>query len=131
MNNKAAQKYKQASVTSASKEKILLMLYEGCIRFIKQAIAAIDRKDIADRGMNIGRAYDIINELNNTLNHEVGGEIAANLEQLYMFISEQLTQANATGQRKPLEESLKVLETLYSGWVEAIEKIKREDNLNK
>lgn len=127
----AAQKYKQTSVQSASKEKILLMLYEGCIRFIKQAIVAIEKKDIADRGMNIGRAYDIINELNNTLNHEVGGEIAANLEQLYMFVSEQLTKANATGDKKPLEESLKVLETLYSGWVEAIEKLKREDNLNK
>ncbi len=127
----AAQKYKQTSVQSASKEKILLMLYEGAIRFVKQAIAAIDRKDIADRGVNIGRAFDIINELNNTLNHDVGGEIAANLEQLYMFICEQLTKANATGQRQPLEESLKVLETLYSGWVEAIEKIKREENLNK
>ncbi len=127
----AAQKYKQTSVQSASKEKILLMLYEGCIRFIKQAIVAIDKKDIADRGMNIGRAFDIINELNNTLNHDVGGDIAANLEQLYMFISEQLTKANASGQKQPLEESLKVLETLYAGWVEAIEKIKREDHLNK
>ena len=69
----AAQKYKQTSVQSASREKILLLLYEGAIRFVKQAMAAIERKDIADRGMNIGRAFDIINELNNTLNHDVGG----------------------------------------------------------
>ena len=127
----AAQKYKQTSVQSASKEKILLMLYEGAIRYTKQALMAIDKKDIADRGLNIGRVYDIVMELNNTLNHEVGGEIAKNLEQLYMFITEQLTKSNATGDRKPLEEALKVLETLYSGWVEAIEKIKREENLNK
>lgn len=127
----AHQKYKQTSVQSASKEKILLMLYEGCIRFMKQAIMAIDKKDIADRGLNIGRAFDIVNELNNTLNHEAGGDIAKNLEQLYMFISEQLTKANATGQKKPLEDALKVMETLYSGWVEAIEKLKREENLNK
>jgi flagellar protein FliS len=125
------QKYKQTSVQSASREKLLLMLYEGCIRFMKQALMAIDRKDIADRGMNIGRAFDIINELNNTLNHEAGGEIAMNLEQLYMFISEQLTKSNATGQKKPLEDALKIMETLYSGWVEAIEKIKREENVNK
>src|SRR5688500_14222494 len=103
-------KYKQTSVQSASKEKILLMLYEGAIRFIKQALIAIDKKDIAERGMNIGRAFDVIMELNNTLNHEVGGEIAKNLEQLYMFITEQLTKSNATGQRKPLEDALKVLE---------------------
>jgi flagellar protein FliS len=127
----AAQKYKQTSVQSATPEKILLMLYEGAMRFIKLAITAIDNKDIAGRGMNIGRAFDIILELNNTLNHEKGGDIAKNLEQLYMFITDQLTKANATGQRKPLEDSLKVLETLYSGWVEALEKLKREENANK
>lgn len=127
----AHQKYKQTSVQSASREKLLLMLYEGAIRFVKQAMIAIDQKDIAGRGMNIGRAFDIINELNNTLNHEAGGEIAANLEQLYMFICEQLTKSNATGQKKPLEDSVRVLETLYSGWVEAIEKLKREEGLNK
>jgi len=123
----AAQKYKQTSVQSASREKILLMLYEAAIRFMKQALLAIDRKDIADRGQNIGRAFDIINELNNTLNHEAGGDIAKNLEQLYMFVTEQLTKANATGQRKPLEDALKVIETLYSGWVEAIESLKRQE----
>jgi flagellar protein FliS len=127
----AAQKYKQTSVQSATPEKILLMLYEGAMRFIKLAITAIDNKDIAGRGVNIGRAFDIILELNNTLNHEKGGDIAKNLEQLYMFITDQLTKANATGQRKPLEDSLKVLETLYSGWVEALEKLKREENANK
>jgi flagellar protein FliS len=127
----AAQKYKTQSVQSASREKLLLMLYEGAIRFMKQALMAIDRKDIAERGMNIGRAFDIINELNNTLNHDQGGEIAKNLEQLYMFISEQLTKSNATGQKKPLEDALKIMETLYSGWTEAIEKLKREENVNK
>ena len=127
----AAQKYKETSVQSASKEKILLMLYEGAIRFMKQANLAIDRKDIAARGINIGRAFDIVNELNNTLNHDVGGEIAMNLEQLYMFITEQLTKSNATGQKKPLEDALKVMETLYSGWTEAIERIKREEHQHK
>jgi flagellar protein FliS len=127
----AHQKYKTQSVQSASKEKILLMLYEGCIRFMKQAHMAIERKDIAERGMNIGRAFDIVNELNNTLNHDAGGEIAKNLEQLYMFISDQLTKCNATGQAKPLEDALRVMETLYSGWVQAIEKLKREEIASK
>lgn len=120
----AAQRYKQTSVQSASKEKLLLLLYEGAIRFMKQAAIAVDNKDIAGRGMNIGRAFDIVNELNNTLNHDVGGEIAKNLEQLYMFISEQLTKCNATGQKEPLNHAIKIMETLYSGWVEAVEKAK-------
>src|SRR3982751_2732916 len=124
----AYQKYKETSVQSASREKILLMLYEGAIRFMKQALMAIDKKDIAGRGINIGRAFDIVNELNNTLNHEAGPEISKNLEQLYMFVSEQLTKSNATGQKKPLEDAVKIMETLYSGWVEALEKLKREVN---
>jgi flagellar protein FliS len=127
----AAQKYKQTSVQSASKEKLLLLLYEGCIRYMKTALAAIDKKDIAGRGMNIGYAFDIVNELNNTLNHEVGGDIAKNLEQLYMFVSDQLTKTNATGDKKPLEDALKIMETLYAGWVEAVEKLKRDENVNK
>ncbi len=121
------QKYKTTSVQSASREKLLLMMYEGAIKFTKKAILAIDQKDIAERGYNIGRTYDIIMELNNTLNHEVGGEISRNLEQLYMYITDQLTQANATGKREHLDSVVKVLETLYTGWQEAIEKLKKEE----
>lgn len=73
MNKNAYQKYKATSVQSASREKILLMLYEGAIKFTKLAIKAAEEKKIADRGMNIGRAFDIIMELNNTLDHKVGG----------------------------------------------------------
>jgi flagellar protein FliS len=126
----AYQKYKQTSIQSASKEKILLMLYEGCIRFMKQALLALDKKDIAGRGMNIGRAFDIVNELNNTLNHEIGGDIAKNLEQLYIFVNDQLTKANAKGDRKALVDAIKIMETLHDGWVQAVEKLKKEE-LNK
>lgn len=122
----AYQKYKTTSVQSASKEKVLLMLYEGAIRFTKLAIKAAEEKKIAERGYNIGRAYDIIMELNNTLDHKVGGEVAVNLEQLYMFIMEQYTRANISGNPEPLKASLKIIENLYEGWQGAIEKLKKE-----
>jgi flagellar protein FliS len=121
------QKYQTQSVQTASREKLLLMLYEGAIKFVKKALVALEAKDIAGRGMNIGRAYDIILELNNTLDHRVGGDISKNLEQLYMFMTDRLTQANIRGEAKPLEEVLKILEILYQGWNEAIEKIKKEN----
>lgn len=125
----AYQKYKTTSVQSASREKLLLMLYEGAIRFVKKAIKACEEKDIPERGINIGRAFDIVIELNNTLNHDVGGDISRNLEQLYMFITDQLTQANVKGDRQALEAALKVLETLHEGWVEAIERLKKEETV--
>lgn len=128
MNKNAYQKYKTTSVQSASREKILLMLYEGAIKFTKLAIKAAEEKKIADRGVNIGRAFDIIMELNNTLDHKVGGEVAIQLEQLYMFMMEQYTKANITGSPEPLKENLKLLNTLYDGWVQAVEKLKQEGN---
>lgn len=127
MVKNAYQKYKATSVQSASRETLLIMLYEGAIKFVKKAVIGCEKNDIAERGLNIGKAYDIIMELNNTLNHEVGGEIAINLERLYLFMTDQLTKANISGDKKHLEAVLKVLETLLSGWREAIEKLKKEE----
>ncbi|MBK7893245.1 MAG: flagellar export chaperone FliS [Bdellovibrionales bacterium] len=121
----AYQKYKTTSIQSASREKLLLMMYEGAIKFTKLAIQAAEEKKIADRGINIGRAYDIVMELNNTLDHKVGGDISKNLEQLYMYITDQYTQANITGKPEPLKEALKLLETLYDGWQKAVEQLKK------
>ena len=107
------------------------MLYEGAIRFTKLAIVACEEKRIADRGYNIGRVYDIVLELNNTLDHKIGGEISKNLEKLYIFMMDQFTKSNLTGDPAPLRSALKVLETLYEGWVQAIEKIKKESESKK
>lgn len=120
------QKYKQTSVTSASREKLLLMMYEGAIKFVKKAIIACESKNIADRGMNIGRAYDIIMELNNTLDFKVGGEIAKNLEALYVFMCDELTKANISGEVQHLQEVLKLLNTLNEGWVKAVDSLKKK-----
>lgn len=122
----AYQKYKHTSIQSASKEKLLLMMYEGAIKFTKKAIKAAEEKKVAERCENIGRAFDVVLELNNTLDHNIGGDVAKQLEQLYMFITEQYTKANLSGDIEPLNTALKVLETLYDGWQQAIEKIKKD-----
>ena len=108
------QKYKNTSIQSASREKLLLMMYEGAIKFTKLALTASEQKKIAERGTNIGRAYDIILELNNTLDHKVGGDISKNLESLYMYLTDQLTAGNLSGDPQNLKNVLKVLETLHS-----------------
>lgn len=118
-------KYKTTSVQSASREKLLLMLYEGAIKFTKKAIIAAEAGDIPGRCENIGRSYDIVLELMNTLDFNVGGEVAVNLEQLYMFITDELTRANITGKVDHLNNVLKILQTLHEGWKEAVEIIKK------
>lgn len=121
------QKYKQASVLTASKEQILLMLYEGAIKFTKIAIQAMEEKKIEERGKNILKAYDIIMELHATLDHRVGGELSKQLEDLYLFMMDQYTKANIKSDVEPLKANLKVLENLYDGWKQAIEKLKKEN----
>jgi flagellar protein FliS len=121
-------KYKKTSIESANREKILLMLYEGAIRFTKQAKEANETKNIALRGEMIGRAYDIVMELCNTLDFKIGGDIAKNLEQLYIYMMEELTRANVTGDSKHLENTLKVLSILHDGWVKAIESLKKKES---
>lgn len=121
------QQYKKTSIESASREKILLLMYEGAIRFVKLAINAIEKNNIADKGTYIGRAYDVIMELNNTLDHEVGGELAQNLESLYIFMTDNLTKANINNDKKSLEDVLNILLTLHEGWKQAVEKYKTEE----
>ncbi|MCH2532814.1 MAG: flagellar export chaperone FliS [Bdellovibrionales bacterium] len=121
------QQYKKTSIESASREKILLLMYEGAIRFVKLAINAMEKNNIADKGTYIGRAYDVIMELNNTLDHEVGGELAQNLESLYIFMTDNLTKANINNDKKSLEDVLKILLTLHEGWKQAVEKYKNEE----
>ncbi|MGE4232241.1 MAG: flagellar export chaperone FliS [Bacteriovoracia bacterium] len=122
MSNNAYNKYKQTQVTTASRGKILLMLYEACMKNLRIAADAINRKDLAEKGKHIVKAHDIINELSLSLNHEVGGNISKELERLYVYMVEQITEANVKNDSKPIEITLKLLQTLYEGWVEAVAK---------
>lgn len=118
--------YKKTSVQTASKEQILLMLYQAAIKNCKQAIDAIEKKEIAKKGEAIGRLQDIVIELNNSLDFEVGGEVSQELSSLYDYILYSTTQANINIDKKPLEGSLEVLNTLYQGWMEAVKSLKKE-----
>src|SRR3989344_6514539 len=121
MNQFGAKAYHKTSVETASKEKILLMLYEGCIRNLKKCQAAMEKKQIADKGLYLGKAQDIINELSNSLNFEVGGPLAKQLEGLYLHLFEQTTKANIDNDPAKIAHCIKIMETLYSGWKEAVE----------
>ncbi len=125
MNQSGANQYKQMAVKTANRGQVLIMLYEGAIQHVKRAILAIDKKDIAAKGVSIGKAHDIINELLNTLDFEVGGQVAIDLERLYNFITEQFVKANFENSKDPLVHVQKILETLLSGWKEAVEQVNK------
>ncbi|MFG1482262.1 flagellar export chaperone FliS [Halobacteriovorax sp. GFR7] len=118
--------YKQTSVKTASKEQILLMLYQAAIKNCKRSIEAIEKKDIAGKGQYIGKLQDIIIELNSSLDFEVGGDVAKELSSLYDFMLFSSTQANIKIDKEPLKGVLEVLTTLYEGWQEAVKQLRVE-----
>jgi flagellar protein FliS len=118
--------YKKTSVQTASKEQILLMLYQAAIKNCKKSIEAVKTKDVQKKGEFIGKLQDIVIELNNSLDFEVGGDVARELSSLYDYILYSSTQANIKIDVEPLEGCLRVLTTLYDGWSQAIKSLKTE-----
>ena len=123
--------YRKTSVHTATKEQILLMLYQAAIKSCKKAIEAINENNIARKGEHIGKLQDIIIELNNSLDFEVGEDVAKELSALYDYILYASTQANIKIEKAPLEGCLNVLETLYKGWTEAIKSLKGDSAKDK
>ena len=123
--------YKKTAVSTASKEQILLMLYQAAIKNCKKAIEAIEERNISKKGEHIGKLQDIVIELNNSLDFEIGGDIAKELSSLYDYILFSSTQANIKIDPEPREGCLKVLNTLYDGWQEAIKQMKNNTPTQK
>ncbi len=92
--NSALNSYKQTQVETVNQGEIVVLLYDGAIRFLNQAKDRIEKKDFGGKGVAISRALDIIAELDSSLNMEKGGELSKNLHSLYLFASTCLLKAN-------------------------------------
>lgn len=114
MNNFS--KYQEIQIMTADRVRIVIMLYEGVLRFNKCAQKAIEEKNIAARNNFINRSLAIISELSNALNMEEGGEIAGNLARLYDFATEQLMRANMRNNPAPLDVVNRIMTELKAGW---------------
>ena len=117
--------YKKTLVHTASKERILLMLYQSAIDNCKKAIVAIEENQVVKKGEHIAKLQDIVAELNNSLDFEVS-DIAKDLSSLYDYILFSSTRANMEMDKRPLESCLEVLLNLYDGWKNAVKSLKRK-----
>ncbi|MGB9885476.1 MAG: flagellar export chaperone FliS [Moorellales bacterium] len=114
----AYQAYQENQVQTQPQEKLVLMLYEGALRFIKQAQEAVAAKKYDQTSYFLGRAQDILSELMLTLNLEVG-EIAHRLYALYDFMYRHLVQANLRKDPQMMAEVYRLLSELRDTWEEA------------
>lgn len=108
--------YRQNTITTQMPGQVIVLLYEGAIRFLKQAQRAVENQDYAQKGYSLGRAQDIIYELNASLNMDAGGEIAQNLRSLYTFIWIQLNRINLNNDSSMLKRLLGMLEQMAGAW---------------
>lgn len=119
--NKAANAYFQTKVSTTDQGQLLIMLYDGALRYLAQAREKIEAKDFAAKGVLISKVIDIINELSSSLNLEKGGSLATNLNNLYVLCTARLLQANLKLDLKALDSVVQILSGLRSAYAQIIE----------
>jgi flagellar protein FliS len=109
------QAYRQSSVMTASPEGLVVILYDGALRFLHQASVAMGNRDVALSHRKLRRAEDVIMHLRHTLDMEQG-EISARLEAIYLFCERHLLQARLDRDPKKVEQVSSLLSQLRQAW---------------
>jgi flagellar protein FliS len=118
MRTQAQNQYLQTQVNTAIPGELTLMLYNGCLRFMKQAVADLQNKEFEKKNVSINKAQDILDELLITLNHKY--DISKNLSSLYIFIKEKLFEASIKLDIECLQVSIDLVTDLRNTWFEAL-----------
>ena len=108
--------YKKAQVQTANQGKLIVMMYDGAVKFMRSAIESLKHKKYEQAHKNIVRAEDIITELLLALDYDKGGEIAKKLASLYIFFNQQLLEANISKSAEPIETVMKLMSELRDSW---------------
>ena len=118
----AAKTYFQTQFTTMGQGEVLLLLYDGALKFLAQAKETILLKDYGAKGVAIGKALDVIAELDAALNPEAGGDLAENLHQLYFICSTRLLAANLKMDIALVDSVMGILSGLRSAYAEIMNK---------
>jgi flagellar protein FliS len=108
--------YQDSVVTTQSRGRLIVLLYDGAIKFMKLAIKELEANNYEAKGRYINKALDIINELNAILDMNAGGEMASNLRKLYCFMIKHLTEANIKRDPEMIREVIRLMEDLNQSW---------------
>jgi len=110
--------YKQQSILTATPGQLVVMLYDGCLRFLNQAAYAMRGGDIAESNARLSRAEAIIEELHATLDMEKGGVVASRLQGIYVFCSKHLLDARRNREPENIEKVSELLAELRDAWAQ-------------
>jgi len=123
-NPNAVATYLAGNVTQADPAQLIVLLYEGAIYRIGQAVQEMEKQNTLAAGIALYRALAIIGELRKSLNLEAGGEIARNLDRLYLHMHEELVKGHLAKQAQPLERVRTLLTDLNSSWRQVASQVK-------
>ena len=115
--------YNQVQIKTANKGKLIVMLYQGSIRFMNRALLLLEKKDMEGKGNALIRAQDIILELLYSLDQgllDQGDELALNLRRLYLYSYRRLVHANVHMDTEAVEEVIKLMQNLLQAWEQVI-----------
>ena len=110
--------YANNKITTASPADLVLMLYEGAIKFCNIAIVAVENKDIEKAHINIMKVQNIIQEFQITLDHKYA--TAKDFDEVYSYLMMRLKEANLKKDKEILEEVLGHLRTMRDTWKEVM-----------
>ncbi len=111
-----SQAYKQTAVSTADQGRLIVMLYDGAIKFLTVAIEKLEASDAYGANSNLIKGKSIVAELLASLNMEKGGDIALNLQRLYTYIFNELIDANLNKDVARVERVIELLKELREGW---------------
>lgn len=118
MNARGAEVYRRTEAVSRSPLELVLMLYDGALRFTAQAREAAARGDLRARAEGVSRALAILSELQNTLKVDEGGAVGRELDRLYSYMIERLLDVTRNRDAAPLDEVHTLLSTLRDAWAQ-------------
>jgi flagellar protein FliS len=124
MNRGGYKQYNQVQIKTANRGKLIVMLYQGAIRFMKKAILHLEQRDMEAKGNALIRAQDIILELTYALDQESldrGDELALNLQRLYLYSYRRLVHANINMDPAPINEVIGLMENLLEAWEQIVQ----------
>lgn len=110
--------YRQNSVETATPTRMVVMLYDGAIRFLSQSLPAMRTQKYDTQSENIGKAQAIISHLRDTLDFGAGGAVARHLDSLYVGLFDTLTDANIHDKPEMIEKVIEALRELREAWAE-------------
>jgi flagellar secretion chaperone FliS len=118
--NNPYEQYKNTQISTATPGQLVVMLYDGAIKFCKMAILGIENKNVETTSNNLIKVQNIVHELKISLDKKAGGDISETLESLYEYMMRRLIEANMKKDDKIIKEVQVMLEELREAWVDAV-----------